>query len=166
MPLSDADPAPDGDIWFRIITQERYIKKNGRIHHSAFGGKAISRPAPEKRRPWSRELSGRLRSYAGYLEDIRCEAIAFCERISTAGGKKTFSGIIYARVADAKLAWETITTGVHFTPLDNDKAHADLTFNGWPANESKEEKERFLLWLTEKLKGLTSAQLSLLPEAQ
>jgi hypothetical protein len=74
---------------------------------------------------------------------------------------------MYARVADAKRAYETIlTTGVHFTPLSPDAAHADLTFYGWLANESKEERERFLLWLSEMLQGLHyPGQLCHLPDA-
>jgi hypothetical protein len=63
------------------------------------------------------------------------------------GGEKTFAGVMYARVAEAKLVWERITTGVHFTPLDEDDAHADLTFHGWLADESKEEKQRLAGWL-------------------
>jgi hypothetical protein len=118
MSLSDCDPAPDGDFWLRIATQNGHIVR-GRVHHSAFGGKAISPPAPAKGRPWTRELSGRLRSHAGSLENIEHHAIAFCEaETARGGGTKTFSGVIYARVADAKKAYETIlTTGIHFTPL-------------------------------------------------
>jgi hypothetical protein len=168
MSLSDGDPAPDGDILLRIATQNGHIVR-GRVHHSAFGGKAISPPAPAKGRPWTRELSGRLRSHAGSLENIEHHAIAFCEaETARGGGTKTFSGVIYARVADAKKAYETIlTTGIHFTPLSTaDAAHADLTFYGWLANESKEERERFQLWLSGILLGLhCPGQLQLLPDA-
>jgi len=166
MSLSDGDPAPDGDIWFRIATQKEYIKE-GRIHHAAFGGAAISCPAPEKGRPWSRELSGRLRSCAGSLQEIEQAANDFCAAETTrGGGSKTFKGVIYARVADAKLNYEAIlTTGVHFTPRQDDTAHADLTFHGWLANDSKDEMDRFKMWLSGKLQGLYTAQLQLLPEA-
>jgi hypothetical protein len=165
MSLMDGDPAPDGDIWFRIATQKDHIVK-GRVHHAAFGGKAISPPAPEKG-PWTRELSGRLRSRAGSLEDIEHDAKAYCAaQTALGGGTKTFNGVIFARVADAKRTYETVlTTDVHFTPLQDDAAHADLTFYGWLANESKEEMLPFLLWLSAMLQGLHPAQLRLLPDA-
>lgn len=164
MSLSDGDPAPDGDIWFRIVTQQDHIKR-GRVHHSAWGGNAISEPSPEKARPWSREASGRLRSRAGSLENIERDANVFCQ--TALGGSKTFYGVIYARVADAKLSFESIlTTDIHFTPLTSDTAHADLTFYGWLANESKEERARFNLWLSEKLLALHHpGQLCHLPDA-
>ena len=100
MSLSDGDPAPDSDVWFRIATHERHIVR-GRVHHSAFGGNAIATPAKEKNRPWTRELSGRLRSLVGNVEE---EAHAFCRAQSLlGGGEKTFSGVIYIRVAMARL---------------------------------------------------------------
>jgi hypothetical protein len=166
MSLSDGDPAPDGDIWFRIATQENHIVK-GRVHHAAFGGKAISSPPLAKGRAWTRELSGRLRSLAGSLEDIEHDAKVYCNaQTALGGGAKTFSGIIFTPVADAKRTYETVlTTGVHFTPLQHDAAHADLTFYGWLADESKEERQPFLLWLSAMLQGLHPAQLRLLPDA-
>jgi hypothetical protein len=124
MSLSDGDPAPDGDIWFRIVTHKDHIKQ-GRVHHSAWGGNAISKPSPEKARPWTREASGRLRSRAGSLKTIEDDANAFCQTLL---GSKTFYGVIYQRVAGAKLLYGCIlTTGIHFTPLPTDPAHADLT---------------------------------------
>ncbi|HEY8007134.1 MAG TPA: hypothetical protein VIE66_10150 [Methylocella sp.] len=164
MSLSDGDPAPDGDIWFRIVTHQDHLRR-GRVHHSAWGGNAISEPSPEKARPWTREASGRLRSRAGSLENIEHAANDFCR--TAAGGSKTFSGVIYARVTDAKLSFESIlTTAIHFTPLSPDPAHADLTFTGWLANESKEERARFNMWLSDKLLALHHpGQLFHLPDA-
>src|SRR6266404_9998248 len=100
MSLSDGDPAQDGDIWFRIVTQEKHIAR-GRVHHSALGGNAIARP--KKSRPWDRELSGRLRTFAGTLEQIRTHAEAYCKDMSEKGqGKKTFSGVMYVGVREAR----------------------------------------------------------------
>jgi hypothetical protein len=130
MSLSDGDPAGGGDIWFRIATQQGHLVR-GRVHHSAFGGNAIARPTGGKNRPWDRELSGRLRTLAGTLEEITHHAEAYCEaETAKGGGTKTFSGVMYVRVRDAKKSFENIlTTAIHYTPLDKDKAHADLTFN-------------------------------------
>ena len=166
MSLSDGDPAADGDIWFRIATQEGHLVR-GRVHHSAFGGNAIAPPKEGSNRPWDRELSGRLRSLAGTTEDIRRHAEAYCETLTSKGqGKKTFLGVMYVRVRDAKRSYENLlTTAVHYTPLDGDDAHADLTFNGW-IGDKKEDRERFNLWFTSVLQALHyPGQLQHLPEA-
>jgi hypothetical protein len=166
MSLSDGDPADDGDIWFRIVTQQGHLVR-GRVHHSALGGNAIARPKEGKNRPWDRELSGRLRTLAGTLDKITQQAQAYCEALTARGqGKKTFSGVMYVRVRDAKKSFENIlTTAIHYTPLDDDEAHADLTFNGW-IGDTKEEQERFNLWFTDMLHALHHpGQLQYLPEA-
>jgi hypothetical protein len=166
MSLSDGDPADGGDIWFRIVTQENHLVR-GRVHHSAFGGNAIAPPQKGKNRPWDRELSGRLRTLAGTLEEITNHAEAYCEALTAKGqGKKTFSGVMYVRVRDAKKTLENIlTTAIHYTPLDEDKAHADLTFNGW-IRDTKEDRERFNLWFSGMLQALHHpGQLQYLPEA-
>jgi hypothetical protein len=165
MSLSDGDFADDGDIWFRLVTQQNYLVR-GRVHHSAFGGNAIA--PPKKTRPWDRELSGRLRTFAGTLEQITTHADGYCKALSDKGqGTKTFSGVMYVRVREAKKKYEDIlTTAVHYTPSDDDRAHGDLTFKGWIGNAS-EDRERFNLWLTEILHALHyPGQLDLLPEAE
>lgn len=169
MSLSDGDPADDGDIWFRIATQQGYIVK-GRVHHSAFSGNAIAPPNPAKNRSWARELSGRLRSHAGTLSEITQHGNKYCADLTANApgqGQKEFSGVAYIRVRDAKVSFEnTLTGGVHFTPLDSDPAHADFTFDRW-IGDTREERERFILWLTGILKGLHHpGQLDLLPEAE
>jgi hypothetical protein len=166
MSLSDGDPAGGGDIWFRIATQQGHLVR-GRVHHSAFGGNAIARPTGGKNRPWDRELSGRLRTLAGTLEEITHHAEAYCEaETAKGGGTKTFSGVIYVRVRDAKKSFENIlTTAIHYTPLDKDKAHADLTFNGWIGDT--EERQRFNLWFPDMLHALHHpGQLQYFPEAE
>jgi len=165
MSLSDGDPAYGGDIWFRIATQQGHIVK-GRVHHSAFGGNAIAPPNRAKNRPWARELSGRLRSRAGTLDQIVQRAEKYCADLTANApgqGQKVFSGVAYIRVRDAKVSFEdALTGGVHFTPL-TDPAHADFTFDRWIGNK-REERERFNLWFTGILKGLHHpGQLDLLP---
>jgi hypothetical protein len=161
MSLSEGDPAYDGDIWFRVVTNQEHIKR-GRVHHSAFGGNAIT--ASDKKRPWARELSGRLRSLAG---DVEQEAIAYCrEMTARGGGEKSFHGVIYARVAGLKLTYEhdhSIKTAVYFTPLGRDPAHADFTFSAeWP----NDEKERMVHWLSDRFEGLHPAQIHHLPQPE
>jgi len=61
MPILEGEPANDRDIWFRVLTDDGYIRK-GKIHPHAFKGNAIAHP--KQPRAWDHELSGRLRSLA------------------------------------------------------------------------------------------------------
>jgi hypothetical protein len=165
MSLSDGDPADDGDIWFRIATQQGHLVR-GRVHHSALGGSAIA--PPKKSRPWDRELSGRLRTLAGTVDEITAHAERYCEALTAKGqGKKSFFGLMYVRVRDGKRSYnDTLTTAVHYTPSDEDRAHADLTFKGWIGN-TQEDRDRFILWITDILRALHHpGQVELLPEAE
>jgi hypothetical protein len=167
MTLSDGDPADDSDVWFRIVTQENHIRR-GRVHHGALKGNAIAPPEPGKNRPWQREMSGRLRSRAGTIDQIIQHADAYCdEQTKRGGGTKTFQGVMFSRVEAVKLVYKnTIPLGVHFTPLRTDRAHADLTFTGWRL-DTETEREEFLIWLSGKLQALhRPGQLQLLLEAR
>ncbi|SRR6266536_2559463 len=164
--FSDGDAAENGDVWFRVLTQKDHIKR-GRIHHSAFTGNAISSPDPNKNRPWSRELSGRLRSKAGTIKNIEDFAVAFCDKLTKAGGgTKTFCGVMYAKVCAIRKPYRDILTlGVFFTPLKADPAHADVTFSNC-IGETREAREALMLWLTDQVEGLHHpGQVHHLPEA-
>ena len=159
--------AKDGDIWFRIVTHKDHIRC-GRVHHSAWGGRAIAEPKPEKGRPWDRELSGRLRSLAGSVDDIVRAAELYCEQLKNRGsGNLALHGLIFVRVSQAKNKFEErIATAVYYTPLEHDNAHSDFTFTGWSI-ETREDQERFNLWLSGILEALHHpGQLQMLPEAE
>ena len=162
MPIADGDPADDRDVWFRILTDEGYIKK-GRIHPNAFKGKSVIAP-PRERRAWDHELSGRLRSLT---KDVTAEGEAYCQEISRqAGQRKTFGGVMFCSVLEARTEFEnTGETGIRYTPLQTNDAHADLTFVG--LNDAPEDKmDRLRLWLCGVLAGLHPAQIArLMPKA-
>ena len=159
MPLSDGDAATEGDVWFRVLTEESYIRK-GRIHHSAFTGKAIGRPDSAKSRSWSHELSGRLRSRSA--DDILPAAIAYCEEVSRkAKQKKDFAGVMFTRVADARKSFGKISIDVHYTPLEADPSHSDLTFTGLTEPDMRDLVYKF----PDLVFGLHPSQLALLPRA-
>jgi hypothetical protein len=80
MALAAGDPAEIWDVWTRVITSEEYWTKDGRLHNSAFGGKAF-RP-PNNPNPWTYELSGRILSFIEHLEK---ESVAFCKTIQKEG---------------------------------------------------------------------------------
>lgn len=167
MPIADGDPADDGDIWFRVLTEDdnKYIRK-GKIHPNAFKGKnAIATPDQHKNRPWDHELSGRLRSLTN---DVIAEANAYCEEMTSRTGQtKKFGGVMFCSVPEARQTFEnTITTRVHYTPLSTDRAHADLTFTG-SANAAEQVFDNLRLWLCDVVIGLHPAQIEkLLPRAQ
>jgi hypothetical protein len=163
MPIADGEPADDGDIWFRVLTEESYIRK-GKIHPQAFkGSKTIAAPDPAKQRQWSHELSGRLRSL---VSDVVDEANAYCEEITrTTKQTKTFNGVMYCSIPEATKEFEkTITTQVCYTPRQRDKAHADFTFTG-SADATEDVFDRVRLWLCDVVNGLHPAQIKLLPRA-
>jgi hypothetical protein len=164
MPLSDGDPAESGDIWFRVATQENHLVR-GRVHHSAFKGKALAPPDQALNRPWALELSGRLRSIAGSVNQVVGDAVAYCAKQSVPGqGTKVFNGVMYVRVERAGRAFEnSIDTAVYYTPLTDDTAHADFVFLRAP---SVAEHSRLIDWLQDLFEVLHAPQMHFLPEAK
>ena len=165
MPIVEGDTADDGDIRFRVLTDDdnKYIRK-GKIDPNAFKGRnAIVAPDPQKNRPWDHELSGRLRSLAN---DVVAEAIAYCEEMTRRTSQtKRFGGVMFCSVPEARKEFENIGVCVHYTPLLTDKAHADLTFNG-SANADEQVFDKVRLWLCDVVTGLYPAQIErLLPHA-
>ena len=162
MSIADGDPADDGDVWFRVLTDEKYIKK-GKINPHAFKGKSIVTPSPEKGRPWDHELSGNLRSLA---RDVIAEAKRYCvEMTERTGQTKVFSGVMFCGVPEARQTFENaIHTSIHYTPLPSNNSHADLVFRG-SANAAEEAFDNLRLWLCNLVIGLHPAQMSLLPRS-
>lgn len=163
MPLADGDPAPQGDVWYRILTSDKYINRGG-VQHAAFQGKAIKPPPQNKNRPWQAELSGRLLSLAGTHEEVQDHCTAYCK-----AQNRTFYGVMYPKEREQPLHGSVvtgITLGIYYTPLDDgDEAHSDLTFSGSvPFAERSEEHDRFVMALSKKFHGAHPRQLDMLTE--
>lgn len=163
--LAEGGQASDGDFWFRILTSESLITK-GKLHHAAFKGQ-IKPTKAEKNRSWSSEMSGRLRSIAGSVEEIKTHAADYCGRKN-----QKFSGVAFSRCADLRITFpdDPITAAVHLTPIrtgaDKDPAHADLTFAGPVIQPKSEEEGRLLLTLHGRFAALYPDQIDkLLPNA-
>ena len=88
MVLADGDPAEPGDVWLRAITDEKYLKRDGTLHNSAFGGKRVLGPPSTPERPWSMELSGWLLSFIDRLE---AKCTDFCS-------ERPFAGVMFQGV--------------------------------------------------------------------
>src|SRR6266516_1023340 len=109
MPLVDGDPAPQGDVWYRILTSEKYITKGG-VQHAAFLGKTIKPPPEGKNRPWQAELSGRLLSLAGTHDDVQAHCLAYAK-----SANRTFYGAMYPKEQLHGAAIEDIALGIYYT---------------------------------------------------
>jgi hypothetical protein len=161
MPLVDGDPAAEGDVWYRILTSDKHITK-GRIQHAAFQGKFIKPPPPEKNRPWNAEASGRLRSLAGSIDDVRVHCRGYCGKIN-----RSFYGLMFPKEPLAGQTIESLEVGIFYTPIEGtDEAHSDLTFTGnVPFVERSEEHDRLVMALSGKFNALHPDQIALLPDA-
>lgn len=160
MALADGDPAPEGDVWYRILTSKDHITK-GRIQHAAFQGKFLNPPPLDKNRPWNAETSGRLRSLAGSIAEVTEHCTEYCRKIN-----RTFYGIMFPKERLAGQTIETLTLGIHYTPIaGGDQAHSDLTFTGNVPTEKTAERDRFTLELSKKFNAIHPDQINLLPDA-
>jgi hypothetical protein len=155
MPVVDGERVDAGDLWLRILTEEKYIRK-GKVHHSAFTGRGVfTRKEPSAERPWSLEISGRLRSGC---QNVEAEAKAFCDELSgRLNQKKQFAGIMFCDVNVAGSVTNKIDSHIYFTPRDGDRAHADFTF----ANATDDDLDFLRTWLHGKVSGLHPAQMHL-----
>lgn len=164
MQLSDGDPARHGDVWLRVITNERYITKNG-LHYAALKG-ALKPPKAD--RPWTLEASGRLRSLCGTPEEIAAHAADYCQKLN--GGQK-FLGMMFASVGtlNDKFAPDH-STSVHYTPITQgkfeDAAHTDLTVAGPPIAAKSQQEEDLVQFLHGKFKMVHHYQMEMLPQAK
>lgn len=165
MPLREGEVAPDGDVWFRLITSKSHISR-GKIKHGAFKGKFLGRANSD--RPYTTEISGRLRSEAGSIDEIRAHAEAYCKAKASSGQK--FAGLMFCQKAAAAKVFDQFSMNVYFTPItsgpDVDPAHSDIGIAGPPIVDGSPEYDRLVIELSDLLRGLHSPdQIDLLPEA-
>ena len=128
----------------RVLTSKDYWRRDGTLHHSAFTGAAIAPPRADK--PWTLELSGRLLSLVG---DVEQESRDFCTP------PRTFAGLMYQTVENLRSAGNSFhrntgcPTDVIYTPIDQpgrkDLAHADLVAYG----PQRDQRSLIQDWLQE-----------------
>jgi hypothetical protein len=154
--IAEGERASDGDVWFRILNSDSQIKR-GTLNHGALKGQ-IRKTKAEAGRPWQSEMSGRLRSIAGIVEEIKEHAADYCKKQD-----RTFHGVILSRCKSLRIDFGGITSAVHFTPIKDgnyaDPAHADLTFSGKAIEPKSEDEERLLLRLHREFSVLYPDQM-------
>jgi hypothetical protein len=133
--------ALDNDHWLRNLTNRSHVTRDGTVHRQA-----LKKPAIDKNpSSGNHELSGRLRSYAGTIDEIQLNGKLMVERIHskfTQANKVIPSVIEFVGIAHAAvgaLRWQKIEqeqhTDVIYEPTCEDKAHANVTAYGYNTDE-------------------------------
>jgi hypothetical protein len=126
-------PLPDGECWFRCLTNMDHVTSAGTVHHAALKGKGAFSPSQGKK--WAHELSGSVVSLMGGVSQIETNAharIAEIRKKLMDEGKPVpraiqFAGIASATAAELRAtALDRARTDVVYTPLDHNPAHADV----------------------------------------
>src|SRR5579872_1000111 len=97
-------PVPDGECWYKVLTNKRHITTDG-ISPQAFKGNAI---AVVVGKPWTHEMSGRIVSLAGNQTAIEADAHA---RVTDTQTKYAAShnGVVASNIIFAGVACEKVT---------------------------------------------------------
>lgn len=152
----------DQDVWYRTITNQKHIKRDGSLHHAAL--KPFIDPPVIKAVEWKSEISGRLRSLAG---DIRTDgegrAALQRERNPQLSKYLQFCAVIFTHPVEVR-AWTIDRSDVLFNPKEDDAAHANLAFFNKLPNELKELAA--LSELIDNLSKVSAHDLTLIPEPQ
>src|ERR1035437_7214331 len=92
------DPVPDGNCWFRVLINKKYVTDDGTLaYHALQGPGAFSEP-DDVNKTWTQELSGRIVSIAGTEADITAEATKRVANIRQRQ-KKPSKHLVFAGVA-------------------------------------------------------------------
>lgn len=119
-------PAHRHDTWYRPINDPKWIR-DGRIHHSAFGGKAITDRNSDPH-VGNAEVSGRLFSQTGTVAALIATAEKRVRELKQKPGvssKLKFAGVARVRVDDARRR-EILRSEVLYDPTPVDNAHSDV----------------------------------------
>jgi hypothetical protein len=141
-------PAPDGECWYRLLTNEDHVTTDGTVHYQALKGRAFQPPREQK--PWSHELSGRL---ASLVTNITADAEAAMERIRHAyirrgqpiPGKIRFSGVACAVASELRLVIAGIPIDVVYSPLTDDDAHSNVVTYQTASNDVLDPVRHWLM---------------------
>lgn len=132
--MAYGDPAPDQECWFRALTNETHVTRDGRLHYQALKG--LGAISPSIGQAWSHELSGRAVSLAGSAADIAAHAEERVRQIrqkyidsgKPVPSKIKLAGFAYGKAAELRTSIEGhIATDVLYTPDPaSNVAHSDF----------------------------------------
>jgi hypothetical protein len=157
-----AQPLPDGECWFRCVTNTGHVTSAGTIHHSALKGQF----SPSHGKQWAHELSGLVVSLMGDVPQIETHAharIAGIRQKFIDKGKPIPRAIQFAGVASATTdelrarVPDRARTDVIYTPLEH-PAHADVV----TYQTTSEPLDTVRDWLMTILRVTSATNLSLL----
>jgi hypothetical protein len=152
--LVEDQPVPDGECWFRVITNKRHITSDGSLHPQALRKGAFAQSAGK---PWAHELSGDLTSLAGDIPRLAQERVDHARNGFVSRGQNVPSGVVFAGVACATAQELRVAVAgipdrdVLYTPHPADNAHADVVTYGTTTDESLEPVRA---WLITVLRGI------------
>lgn len=114
------------DVWYRAITNQKHLKKDGSLHHAAL--KAFIDPPAIRTSEWKSEISGRLRSLANDIrEDGEKRAALQRSRNPQLSKYLHFCAVVFAHPIEIRV-WPLDRTDVLFDPKKDDPAHANVAF--------------------------------------
>lgn len=147
MPPVANTPVPDGDCWFRVLTNKDHATSDGTVHYQALKGGVFRASVG---RAWTHELSGRIASEAGAHDDVADAAEAqvgavrqkYLNRGEPVPSKIMFRGIAVATTQELRNA--QLATDVMYTPRTEDAAHTDFVTYNTVTNEDIDPSREFL----------------------
>jgi hypothetical protein len=155
-------PLPDGECWFRCLTNTDHVTSAGTVHNQALKG-AFS---PSQGKKWAHELSGSVVSLMGGIPQIETHAHAriaeirkkYIARGQTIPSKIQFAGVASATTGELRATVpDRALTDVIYTPLEH-PAHADVV----TYQTTTETLDPVRHWLTRILRVTSATNLSLL----
>ena len=158
-------PLHDDACWFRTLTNEDHLTRDGTLHYQALKGTQFGPADPGL--PWDHELSGRALCLAGDLSEIEADGEARIEAIKSkyaASGKRLPSKIKFVAVASATAIevrhdFGVVKSDTAYTPNGSDDAHSDLVTFG-TSSDADVDEVRF--WLQTKLRITKANNLQIL----
>lgn len=160
--LVEDQPLHDDACWFRTITNEDHVTRDGTLHYQALKGTQFSPADPGK--TWDHELSGRTMCLAGDVRKIAFDGehrvaairIGFVGRGKVAPSKIKFVGVASARAIEIRKDFGAVRSDTAYTPFKDDPSHSDIVTFG-TASDADVEQVRY--WLQTTLRITSSANL-------
>jgi len=143
------DPLPNGECWFRLITETKHITGDQTVH-----GSALRFHEADARKGWKSELSGCIASLHSGPDEItaRGEALVsqrlqwFLDNNRKVQKGIRYCGVVCAKSEDLRGMVNGLETDVVYTPRLENQTHSDFIIR------NTKEYNGAIDWLTKTLK--------------